>query len=209
MPASPLPTDTSTAFGPESAAPWRRCFLALAPDTATRDALAAAPLPASVQAAAPDDLHLTLAFLGAVTPAQGQSLIQALPHLARKLPPLPFQHNATWPNTDAPRVEVACYAFAPELQALLSDTHAVLRQLGLPIEARPFRPHVTLGRYPRHATPVAGQQPAILMPPTARFTAIGLYTSLRHTASQPESLPPDTDQTHARPHYFLMAHHEL
>lgn len=167
-----------------------------------------------MQPVAPADLHLTLAFLGAVTPEQGLALTQALPQLARPLPPLPGEGWATWPDAQAPRVEVACYAFPSELQALLASVHTVLRQLGLPIEARAFQAHITLGRYPRPSAsltpaPGAGQRPLPLPLPAARFTALGLYTSLRHTAAAPKSRLHDSDQSHASPHYAVIARHEL
>ncbi|MCO7636875.1 hypothetical protein NJI34_08800 [Pseudomonas sp. S 311-6] len=166
----PLPPATSApAPLPEvdAALAWRRCFLALAPDAPTRAALVQLRLPDAVQPVAPADLHLTLAFLGAITPAQGQALIQAL----------------------------------------LADTHALLRNLGLPVEARPFQPHITLGRYRRRAVAQTDGSAVNIALPAARFTALALYTSLHAgTVRTPRTSGAQAeDHTGATPHYRIVA----
>lgn len=206
----PLPPATSApAPLPEvdAALAWRRCFLALAPDAPTRAALVQLRLPDAVQPVAPADLHLTLAFLGAITPAQGQALIQALPRLARSLPPLLGLGRASWPQPAAPRVAVARYEYPPVLQALLADTHALLRNLGLPVEARPFQPHITLGRYRRRAVAQTDDSAVNIALPAARFTALALYTSLHAgTVRTPRTSGAQAeDHTGATPHYRIVA----
>lgn len=130
--------------------PWKRCFLALAPTPETVLQLEALPIAAATARVATSDLHLTLAFLGAVTPEQGSRLCSALPSLAATPPhALSLQGLETWPSRATPHVQVAAFNKQTSLEELLARIHHLLRELALPIEARPFRPHVTLCRFPR------------------------------------------------------------
>lgn len=134
---------------PNPAAP--RLFLALWPDAAARRGLAAwrdrwswpsgaVPTPAA-------NLHLTLHFLGPVA-------IGRLPDLASAaaMRPEPFTLDfgraELWPGG----IAVVCPLAAPEpLLRLQTALALVLRRLGLPVEERAFRPHVTLARKAPHA----------------------------------------------------------
>lgn len=163
---------------------WRRCFIALAPDDASRHTLGRMrPAPtAAVRPVHPADLHLTLAFLGAIDPAQGVGLLEALPALGGLRSSLAFERIDYWPRPDAPRVCVARFELAPELLALHERITELLRTWRLPIEGRAYRPHVTLARYrsrsPSTATAQAGH--AMKAGPAdwqAGFPRLGLYTS--------------------------------
>ncbi|NPC54516.1 RNA 2',3'-cyclic phosphodiesterase [Caenimonas soli] len=142
------------ATAPEPATSLR-LFVALWPDPATRAAIAqwqrtwdwpsrAAPVKA-------ERLHATLHFLGDV-PAQRLGEIAA----GLRGPFEPFElelgHGDVWPNG----VAVLEPADTPQQ---LERLHAALRDavvaLGLPVDARPFRPHVTLARRARGAKPPA------------------------------------------------------
>jgi 2'-5' RNA ligase len=123
-----------------------RLFIGLFPDAAVRDALAgwrdACTWPRSATPVATARLHMTLHFIGEVDAARVQELSDALPtdgfpfelHLARAV---------LWPHGVA--------VIEPDLApAALLDLHAatrvVLQRLGLPVDPRPYRPHVTLAR---------------------------------------------------------------
>jgi len=134
----------------EAAPERRRVFFALWPDDATRSAMSRATRRA-VQACsgrpiAKDRLHLTVAFLGDITPARLE--------LARTVPPIavgPFELTldavGVWP-------ESRTLWFAPmappdslgELEAALWDG---LVERGFRSEERIYRPHVTLARRAR------------------------------------------------------------
>lgn len=124
-----------------------RLFVALWPGAAARAALAArrdaCTWPAGAAPVADERLHLTLHVLGAVDAAR-------LPQLAAALwlppPRLRLQVGAPvhWPHG----LVVAPLAAPPDaLQALQAGLAAALSGLGLPVERRPFRPHVTLARH--------------------------------------------------------------
>jgi len=155
---------------------WPRSFLALAPDAATRKQLASVPSLDGVQPTHIDDLHLTLAFIGSISDAQRQVLADALPALAtlaKQIPPLEPTGFETWPTPEKPRVWVAAYALPDALRELVAQVHTVLTGADLPVDARPFRPHITLARFPRGAV-AAASSPAQLEHP-AQVETIGLY----------------------------------
>lgn len=128
-----------------------RLFFALWPDTATRAQLES--LACQVQhrcggrRTAIDKLHITLAFLGDVTPQQAETLTALTPSLS-----LP---SGTW-SLDRlgyfPRGGVL-WAGSQASPVPLEQFHVQLREslvdLGFTPDRRPFRPHVTLLRKAR------------------------------------------------------------
>jgi 2'-5' RNA ligase len=135
--------------------PALRLFVAIAPPISVREAL----LPALEQTRAiaqgakithPDDLHLTLLFLGATPKAEQPRIEAALHALAAKLRPLPIALSGTgsFGPHGQPRVLYAAArtAGAPAEEEPLADLARRVRQaLGAPDEGR-FVPHVTLAR---------------------------------------------------------------
>lgn len=132
-----------------------RLFLALWPDAATRQAIAAEgerwQWPPGARRYAPQDWHVTLHFLGSVPAARLPELQTAL-----SVPLTPFVWTldgpACWPRGLA---VLASRRAAPPLAALHRRLAAALRGRGLPVEARPLRPHVTLARHAATAVPPA------------------------------------------------------
>jgi 2'-5' RNA ligase len=98
----------------------------------------------------PEQVHLTLKFLGDVSAEQIVSMRQALEHAARDLAPFTVgaQSLGCFPNTSRPRI---LWMGLDDPQQVLSDlqqrVEAALRVLGFAPEARPFRPHLTLARF--------------------------------------------------------------
>jgi 2'-5' RNA ligase len=156
---------------------WPRSFLALAPDRATRARLAAVPIRPRSTPTHIDDLHLTLAFIGGISDAQRHLLAGALPALAEDIgpiPPLAPLGVDAWPSPDRPRVWVALYALPDPLRRLVETVQRLLATADLPVDTRPFRPHVTLARFARGAGQIA---PAtdIHLDGAATFHALGLF----------------------------------
>ena len=138
---------------PRSPAASIRLFLALWPAPRQRAALAHHgrewgwnPGPRLV---APDNLHLTLHFIGNVPRERLPQLRQALGVPCRAFE-LRLDQPQLWPHGIAVLTPQVIPDALLQLHAALG---AVLRRLDLPTEARDFRPHVTFARHAQGATP--------------------------------------------------------
>jgi 2'-5' RNA ligase len=107
------------------------------------------PLARDVSWVAPDNLHLTLKFLGSVDEARVPALVEALAAAAAGQAPydLVLRGLGAFPSATRPRVLWAGAADGAERTAdLAARVDAVLAELGVPREARAYTAHVTLGR---------------------------------------------------------------
>jgi 2'-5' RNA ligase len=161
-----------------------RLFVALNLPAAVRAAVWAATEPARrgdppVKWVTSDGLHLTLKFLGEVVDERRAELEAALDRAAAGTRPLPVEvtGGGAFPDAARPRVLWVGIEAGPSLELL---QHAVEREfapLGFPIEGRPFRPHLTLGRAARTAR--AGElRPAAERLAALRFSATALIESV-------------------------------
>jgi 2'-5' RNA ligase len=96
----------------------------------------------------PDNMHLTVRFIGHVDDARAPAVIEML---TRPLDVAPFEIElgacGMFPPTGSPRVLWIGLAQGLTSLALLHHTfNQRLRPLGIDPEARPFRAHLTLGR---------------------------------------------------------------
>ncbi len=146
LPATAAQSTAAPTAAPATAAPaTARLFLALWPTPGGAAALAQR-LGLAPEAAhgrrVPPQIHLTLHFLGAVPRQQLPTLVEGL-----RVPFAPFdlalRRCERWPRG-------MLVALPDEPPPALADLHAALgaalRRLGLPVEQRAFRPHVTLAR---------------------------------------------------------------
>lgn len=130
-----------------------RLFLALNLDPEVRRRIHAATH--ALRAATPDarwvdesKLHLTLKFLGEQPETLVAPLSAALDQAAARSHELDLQFGAigAFPNFRRPRVVWVGVAPDPKLELLHHDIEVACEGLGLGVEGRPFRPHVTLAR---------------------------------------------------------------
>jgi 2'-5' RNA ligase len=145
-------------------APWR-VFLAVPMPDEARDAAAGVidalrPLDWPVRWTSPENLHLTLHFLG----EQPRERVELL---RMALPPVVAAHDAfalrtgnlgVFPNIRRPRVLwLGLHGPAHRLESLHAALAAALRDLDFPVdgdgESEGFHPHVTLGRVRNQGTP--------------------------------------------------------
>lgn len=122
-----------------------RLFLALWPDVSTGEALRAwqAAIASPQSRLTPAcDLHLTLHFLGALDVARLPDVLAAADV---RSPPIALTLSSLEAWKQGLRVAVA-HDVPPALVALHAAIGAGLRARGLPVEAGPYRPHVTLAR---------------------------------------------------------------
>jgi RNA 2',3'-cyclic 3'-phosphodiesterase len=150
-----------------------RVFVAVFPPPEVREALAGAarrlPVKGNVRLTAPANVHLTLEFLGDVPEDD-------VGHVARALEPVreghaPFEAAISgfgaFPSPGRARILWAGIGEGSEnLRALARDVEERLAPLGFEREARPYHPHLTLGR--ARGRPVALQDTEV-SPPVAGF----------------------------------------
>lgn len=126
-----------------------RAFIACPLSAADRTRLGAwmdAHLPRGWRPVPPANLHLTLGFFG----DQPAEPLAALANQLRAMRPLPACHVRghrvlPFPEAGAPLLALQLRA-TPELQALHAAVGEASVRSGLPWDARPFRPHITLAR---------------------------------------------------------------
>lgn len=132
------------------------------------------------------NIHLTLKFLGEVSPTRLQALKKAGQQACLHCPPFTFEVSGlgAFPHLNRPRVLWAGVQAPPELAALQEKLEAACAEAGFPREEKPFRPHLTLGRVREpigqpslQALRAALQAAPPLAPVTAPAQALTLYQS--------------------------------
>ncbi len=106
----------------------------------------------------PENIHLSLKFLGDVEETREPELAAALKRAAgARGEPRPVTLQITgfgvFPDYHRPHVLWASVTPEPGLELLQHGVEQAFAPLGFPTEARAFRPHVTLGRAARDARP--------------------------------------------------------
>ena len=104
----------------------------------------------------PENIHLSLKFLGDVEDTREPELREALKRAAgASSEPRPLTLQITgfgvFPDYHRPNVLWAGVTPEPGLELLQHAVEQAFAPLGFPTEARAFRPHVTLGRAARDA----------------------------------------------------------
>jgi RNA 2',3'-cyclic 3'-phosphodiesterase len=96
----------------------------------------------------PDQIHLTLKFLGEVRPERVAPVRAAVARVASKTQPFTMNMGGSgaFPTTRRPKVIWLGAEASPELRCLKHDLEWELAPLGFEREVRAFHPHVTLGR---------------------------------------------------------------
>jgi RNA 2',3'-cyclic 3'-phosphodiesterase len=161
-----------------------RCFVALVPTNTTRalfgallERLAPDPLdPARYRSVALDQLHVTLAFFGALAAPRVDSLRELMTEAARDQP---------WLECEATELLPLPSSRQPQVLALrLTDQHGLMRQMATRLRAAldprdrlRFLPHITLGRARRGWAWQPFQPRAIPLAPLV-FDRLVLYRSL-------------------------------
>jgi 2'-5' RNA ligase len=96
----------------------------------------------------PENLHVTLKFIGEVPETKLASIRIALARVRSEQPvTLDFRGAGYFPNEKRPRVFWAGIEASPNLKTLAADIEEATKTLGIPGEQRPFSPHLTLARF--------------------------------------------------------------
>lgn len=94
----------------------------------------------------PVQLHLTLAFLGVVTEETQSMLEKHLETICMPVFPVHFTQTGCFPDRRRPRVLWVGVEPEPLLAMLAGNIRTSVLACGIPQEARPFSPHITLAR---------------------------------------------------------------
>lgn len=130
-----------------------RLFLAINFALEVRHAIAEASAP--LRAAAPDlswirepQLHLTVKFLGEQPEDLAPKLAKAMNEVGgrNRVVDVEIGGIGAFPNFRRPRVVWIGVSPEPKLELLHHDVESACESLGLPLDGKPFRPHLTLAR---------------------------------------------------------------
>jgi 2'-5' RNA ligase len=135
-----------------------RLFVALEIPTAVRDNLATLikDLSALAQQSGdnrarwvrPENLHVTLKFIGEAAPEKLEAIRNALSTVHCDQPvELRFRGLGFFPDEKHPRVFWAGMEASPNLKSLVTGIDQALEKLGIPREQRAFTAHLTLARF--------------------------------------------------------------
>lgn len=140
-----------------------RVFFGIRPDETALSSLLAGqrtlqahPWNSSVRWTAPENIHLTLRFLGDMP---RDRITEVTSFVSDKLGAVSGQFEITgvafFPNRKRPAVVAATVADNPSLSRLADRLNHLSEHFGYKLEKRKFRPHITLGRcrkdFPRSA----------------------------------------------------------
>ncbi|MDR2549013.1 MAG: RNA 2',3'-cyclic phosphodiesterase [Desulfobulbus sp.] len=125
----------------------KRLFIAIDPPAAVREQLAllCCGLPAA-RWVAPDQLHLTLCFIGEVDGATFLDLREALTEIVSAPFDLRVQGVGFFPPRGQPRVVWAGIERCDPLMSLQRKIVTRLFRMGIELENRKYTPHITLAR---------------------------------------------------------------
>ena len=166
-----------------------RIFVAIAMPEATAEAIGRVQADIPFGRIVPEEqLHLTLAFLGDLKAAEIEAAHDALEGVRSGAPEVAFG-GLVLPDPARPDVLALQVAADPGLLALQRSIMGRLRQAGLDLPRRRFRPHVTIARFGGRLAPEAEVRLAAILSRNAAarvwpFTArsFGLYRSYLRAA---------------------------
>ena len=170
----------ATALAPQLLALQQQWLTALADQKAKA--------PSRAVAVAPENLHMTLLFLGNLTQVQCDSLILATTaaRLGEQLTPFSVTlcRSGLFPSAKVAWLGPATTP-AP-LTQLEQQLRVLVSELGLAVEPRPYRPHITLLR--KASSPVNQDLATAFAPPPTPLTLLVNEFSLYESRSTPDGV---------------------
>jgi RNA 2',3'-cyclic 3'-phosphodiesterase len=135
-----------------------RLFIAIELDGTAREAIAAEQkriassmrdARGSLKWVRPEQMHLTIVFIGEVDEARAASIVEVVCRPVAAVPfDLVFQGAGVFPPHGAPRVLwIGVSRGLAELTDLQREMASRVANCGMELESRPFHPHLTLGRW--------------------------------------------------------------
>jgi 2'-5' RNA ligase len=102
----------------------------------------------------PENVHLTLKFLGEVPEGRVPEICSAVDSAVAGAGPFEMAVSGfgAFPSLRRPRVVWAGIELSPPLERLQAELERALAAIGFPKEDRPYHPHLTLGRTQKYAS---------------------------------------------------------
>lgn len=125
----------------------KRLFFALWPDEATRakiDQLNQSLLCKNLKKVRPDNLHVTLAFMGRVDEQTEQKIRQSIPSIIANSFTILFDQLTSW--SDAGVLCLTSHKQPLQIIDLVEQLKIVIEEQGVELDNRPYTAHVTLAR---------------------------------------------------------------
>ena len=124
----------------------KRLFFALWPDAETREKCSAiaSQLKHAGRPVHPDNLHVTLVFLGSIDESTETKLLDAMTAVSFATLSIKFDALSFWR-----RPRIICLTGSPEddaVSSLLDQLNTIVASCGIPIDDRPYQAHITLLR---------------------------------------------------------------
>ncbi len=96
----------------------------------------------------PENMHITLIFLGETYPRQRDPIEKIIQEVAKNIPPfsITVEGLSVFPDLSRPRVLFAKIQNGQPLFELHQHLASKLKALGIRLEKRSYQPHLTLGR---------------------------------------------------------------
>lgn len=132
-----------------------RCFIAINLDTAVRANIIAFIQQNNLSEkfkgtrwVKPENLHITLAFLGEITTNQASIIKKILENISSKYEPFAIELSdiGFFPNRKNPKVFWIGIKEQPKLLKLKHDIDKYLTECNIFFDKKPFSPHLTIGR---------------------------------------------------------------
>lgn len=126
---------------------------------------------------APENIHLTLKFLGEASPANLELLAQAIQSECAQTAPftVSVENLGCFPNPRRPRILWVGLVVPPGLSRLQRQIEATAARLGYARDDKPFSPHLTIGRAREQAAPAEIQALRSLLERTT-VASLGTFT---------------------------------
>ncbi|WP_158606863.1 RNA 2',3'-cyclic phosphodiesterase [Paenibacillus ginsengarvi] len=151
----------------------------------------------------PEDVHITLKFIGEVPPGSAAAIERELERIAARSNPfeLRLQGAGTFGSASSPRILWAGLGGKlPLLRSLQADVEQAMASIGYAPEERSYSPHLTLARHYSGSGPINKEPLEGLFPPEDRrleWTADRIVLYRSHMGRSPMYEPLRTIVFHA------------
>jgi RNA 2',3'-cyclic 3'-phosphodiesterase len=138
----------------------------------------------------PENLHITLRFIGAANPTKVPELTDLAQQAIKKIGPFPLQLDSVrlFPSPTAPRVIATNIIPTAQLFDLANVLEEVVANSGFAPETRPYLPHLTLGRITHYHAPNF-QEDITINPARMSVEEIILFNSQKGDTNQQQYIP--------------------